>query len=98
MDEHNGSRCRRDHSPKAFGVDLPSVVVYQRRGFQANIIKRGKKIEKRIARLRHEDFAARICEQAEQVSLGFAGACRQHDLLGRHGHAVGGVVFADGAA
>ena len=56
MHQHNRPRLRRDRPAKPLRLDLPSVVVHQRRAFDPHIVKHRQKIEQRIARLRHHNL------------------------------------------
>ena len=59
VNQHNGARSRRDCASKPFRINLPSVVVHQRRRFEPHIVEAGQKIKKRIARLRHQRSRSR---------------------------------------
>ena len=90
--QHDGPRLRGDGPPESLRLDLPAVVVDERNGPDAHIVKHRQEVEKRIARLRHQDLASRIAKQPEKEAVGLAGAGGQHDLAGIERNAVSGIV------
>src|ERR1017187_5402646 len=96
MDQHDSPGIGRYHLEETVRIDLPAMVVDQGRGFDAHIVKSGEKVKERVTRLRHENFASRVAEQAEQEAVGLAGACGQNDLAWLDSNAVHGIVGADG--
>ena len=94
MHQHNRPRLRRDRAPKSLRLDLPSVVIYQRRSLDPHIIQHCQKIKQRISRLRHDNLLPRIAQQLEQKAVRLARARRQHHPLRRNCHAMIRVVAA----
>ncbi len=95
VDQHDGPGLGRDGPAQALRIDLPAVVVDQRRGFELHIVQHREKVEERVARLRDQDFAARIAEEAEEEAVGLAGAGGEDDLAGIEDDAVVGVIAAN---
>ncbi len=56
MNQDDGARLGRDGAAESLRVDLPAVVVDQRRGLEADVVEGGEEVEQRIARLRNQDF------------------------------------------
>jgi hypothetical protein len=87
-----------DRASYRLRIDLPALVVDERRGFEAHIVERGEKVEERISGLCDEDFIAGIAKQAEEEAVRLAGAGGEQQLVGIERHAVAGVVFTDSLA
>jgi hypothetical protein len=96
--EDEGARFGREGAAETFGIDLPAVVIDERRGLEAHVIEVGEEVEERVGGLGNEDFVAGVEEQAEEKTVGLAGAGGEDDLLGIDLRAVAGVVGADGFA
>ena len=75
MDKEYGAGARRDGAFERLKINEPAVCIFERVRDKANVLKTGKEFEERIAWFRKEDFIAGITEQAEDMRVGFAGAC-----------------------
>ena len=95
MHDDDGPRLRCDGAANALGIDLPPVLVDQRRGLQAHIVETRQEIEERITRLGDKNLVAGIAQEAEEKAVGLAGAGGQNDLFGIQGDGVRAVVCAD---
>jgi len=98
MDDDEAAGAGGDGASYGLRIDLPALVVDERRGFEAHIVKGGEKVEERISGLCDEDFIAGIAEQAEEEAVRLAGAGGEQQLGGMEGHAVAGVVIRDSLA
>ena len=74
------------------------MIVEERIRDEAHVIQLGEKIEQWVAGLPDQHFIARIAEQPEEETVGFAGTGSQKDLIGIDGGCVVTIVEADGLA
>jgi hypothetical protein len=62
VNENDGPGGRGDGAADAFRVDLPGVVVDERRGFEPDVIKCCEEVEEGVGGLGDNYFAAGIAE------------------------------------
>ena len=68
------------------------MIMKQRIRHQSHVVQSGQEIEQRVAGLGDQNFLARIAEQAKEIAVRFARACREEDLVRCHISASLGIV------
>jgi hypothetical protein len=67
---------------KPFDVNMPTVIVKELIGREADIIETRQKIEEGIARLGDQDLITRIAEKPEEKAISLARTCGKQKALG----------------
>jgi hypothetical protein len=80
VNEENGTGSRGDALLESREVDPPAVVIEEGIGLEVDVLEIGEVVEEGIAGLGNEDLVAGIAEEAEEVSVGLAGAGGQGDV------------------
>src|ERR1700677_99897 len=94
----DGSGARGDAPAQCIQIEVPAEIVEERIRNEAYVVQLGKKIKQWITRLPDQHLIARIAEQAEEKTVGFACTGGEKDLVGIHGGCVVTVVAADSLA
>src|SRR5215467_2435370 len=86
------ARMRGDGALQRVKIDLPTMIVNKRIPHQADVLKVGEKIKKRIARRWNRNLVSGITQQPEYIRISLARARGQEDVVNIHADATLTVV------